>query len=215
MIIAFSRQKSVSLCPASFCTPRPNLPVTPGISWLPTFAFQSPIRKRTSYLVLVLEGVNLITELPQDWGNRDSWRAQTTPCTHQDPEERSSDSKTDWARLACECPGVSGRGVGRQWPAVGSGALTTTVLGGVACWPFEGGSYYHHYPSTVWPEAKLQGGNTAPPINRKRSESRSKKWFKQTTYRKRLKMNLWLPEGEGWGEGIVGNLGWTSIHCYI
>ena len=32
----------VSLCPASFCTPRPNLPVTPGISWLPTFAFQSP-----------------------------------------------------------------------------------------------------------------------------------------------------------------------------
>ena len=33
--------KSVSLCPVSFCTPRPNLPVTPGISWLPTFAFQS------------------------------------------------------------------------------------------------------------------------------------------------------------------------------
>ena len=32
--------------------------------------------------MLVLEGVNLITELPQDWGNRDSWRAQTTPCTH-------------------------------------------------------------------------------------------------------------------------------------
>ena len=30
--------------------PRPNLPVTPGISWLPTFAFQSPIMKRTSFL---------------------------------------------------------------------------------------------------------------------------------------------------------------------
>ena len=29
-----------SLCPASFYTPRPNLPVTPGVSWLPTFAFQ-------------------------------------------------------------------------------------------------------------------------------------------------------------------------------
>ena len=39
----FSWQNSVSLCPASFCTPRPNLPVTPGISWLPTFAFQSPM----------------------------------------------------------------------------------------------------------------------------------------------------------------------------
>ena len=30
----------ISLCPASFCIPRPNLPVTPGVSWLPTFAFQ-------------------------------------------------------------------------------------------------------------------------------------------------------------------------------
>ena len=29
--------------------PRLNLPVTPGISWLPTFAFQSPIMKRTSF----------------------------------------------------------------------------------------------------------------------------------------------------------------------
>ena len=27
---------------------RPNLPVTPGVSWLSTFAFQSPIMKRTS-----------------------------------------------------------------------------------------------------------------------------------------------------------------------
>ena len=29
----FHWQNAVSLCPASFCTPRPNLPVTPGISW--------------------------------------------------------------------------------------------------------------------------------------------------------------------------------------
>ena len=131
-----------------------------------------------------LEGQwDFITELPQDWGNRDSWRAQTTPCTHQDPEERTNDSKTDWARLACECPGVSGRGVGQQWPAVRSGSLTTTVLGGVTCWPFEGGSHYHHYPSIVCPEAKLHGGNIATPINRKRPESRSKKWLKWTTYK--------------------------------
>ena len=45
----FSCQNSVSLCPASFCTPRPNLPVIPGISWLPTFAFQSPVMKRASF----------------------------------------------------------------------------------------------------------------------------------------------------------------------
>ena len=56
MTSAFSWQNSISLCPASFCTPRPNLPVTPGISWLPTFAFQSPIMKRTSFLG-VLKGL--------------------------------------------------------------------------------------------------------------------------------------------------------------
>ena len=30
MSSAFSWQNSISLCPASFCTPRPNLPVTLG-----------------------------------------------------------------------------------------------------------------------------------------------------------------------------------------
>ena len=49
--------KPFSLCPASFHIPRPNLPVTPGVSWLPTFAFQSPIMKRTIFWVLVLKGL--------------------------------------------------------------------------------------------------------------------------------------------------------------
>ena len=40
MTSAFSWQNSISFCPASFRIPRPNLPVTPGVSWLPTFAFQ-------------------------------------------------------------------------------------------------------------------------------------------------------------------------------
>ena len=47
--------KTVSLCPASFCTPRPNLPITLGISWLPPFAFQSPVMKRTSFFFLFFE----------------------------------------------------------------------------------------------------------------------------------------------------------------
>ena len=47
----------LSLCPASFRIPRPNLPVTPGVSWLPTFAFQSTIMKGTSFGVLVLKGL--------------------------------------------------------------------------------------------------------------------------------------------------------------
>ena len=47
---AFFWQNSISLCPASFYIPRPNLPVTPVVSWVPTFAFQSPIMKMTSFL---------------------------------------------------------------------------------------------------------------------------------------------------------------------
>ena len=39
--------------PTSFCTPRQNLPVIPDISWLPTFAFQSPIMKRRSFGVVL------------------------------------------------------------------------------------------------------------------------------------------------------------------
>ena len=60
MTNVFSWQNFVIFCPVSFCAPRLNLPVTPGISWLPTFAFPSPIMKRTSFfffLVLVLEGI--------------------------------------------------------------------------------------------------------------------------------------------------------------
>ena len=60
--------------------------------------------------------------------------AQTKFCMHQDPWERSSDPTRDWARLSCECPGVSSRGAGQQWPATGSGALNTTVLGSAECW---------------------------------------------------------------------------------
>ena len=60
-----SWQTSVSLCPASFCTPRPNLSVTPGISWLPSFAFQSPMMKRTSFLRFLegLVGLHRIIQL--------------------------------------------------------------------------------------------------------------------------------------------------------
>ena len=32
MTSVFSWQNSISLCPASFCITRPNLPVTPGVS---------------------------------------------------------------------------------------------------------------------------------------------------------------------------------------
>ena len=51
--------------PFSFRAPRPNFPVTPGVSWLLTFAFQSPIMKRTSFGVLVLEGFKNDMRIPK------------------------------------------------------------------------------------------------------------------------------------------------------
>ena len=56
MTSAFSWQNCISLCPASFCTPRSNLPVTPVISWLPTFSLQFPVMKKTSFFVVVILG---------------------------------------------------------------------------------------------------------------------------------------------------------------
>ena len=56
MTSAFSWQNSVSLCPASFCTPRPNFPVTPGISDF-LLLHSSPLWwKGHHFLVLVLKG---------------------------------------------------------------------------------------------------------------------------------------------------------------
>ena len=49
--------KTVGLCPASFCTWRQNLPITPGISWLPTFESQSSMMKRTFFFFGVLKGL--------------------------------------------------------------------------------------------------------------------------------------------------------------
>ena len=60
-------------------------------------------------------------------GETDSRKAQTKPCVPQDPGERSSDPTGDGPRPARECPGASGGGVGQQWPAAGSGALSAAV----------------------------------------------------------------------------------------
>ena len=47
---------------------------------------------------------------------------------------KGSDPTRDWAKLACVCLRVSGRSMGWRWPAVNLGALTTTVLEGLASW---------------------------------------------------------------------------------
>ena len=58
MTSMFSWQNSVSPCLASFCTPKPNLPVTPSISWL-LFLHSYPLWWKGHFflLLLVLEGL--------------------------------------------------------------------------------------------------------------------------------------------------------------
>ena len=64
MTSVFPWQNSISLFPASFYTRRPNFPVAPSISWLPIFAFQSSIMKRTSFLGVTSKRENVWEELP-------------------------------------------------------------------------------------------------------------------------------------------------------
>ena len=90
------------------------------------------------------------------------------------PGERSRDTTRDWARLACECPGVSGGGMGWHWPDAGSGTLITTVLGvrpfEICClWrsPFERNCHCSHYPYHGLGSGQTTGREHSPPIRRK------------------------------------------------
>ena len=104
----------------------------------------------------------LITELPQT-GERDFWRAQTKPCAHQNPGERSSVHTRYWVRFACESPGVSSGCMCQRWPAAVSGTLTTTVQAKIL---LKEVAITAIIPTIVWPQAKQQTGSTDMPINR-------------------------------------------------
>ena len=56
MTSVFSWQNSISLCPASFHIPRPNLPINPGVSSY--FCIPDPYNEKDIFFgVLVLEGL--------------------------------------------------------------------------------------------------------------------------------------------------------------
>ena len=66
--------------------------------------------------------------------------------------------------LVRECPGVSGGGMGRWWPAAGLGTLSTAAR----AWELlKEVAIIFITSSIVWPQVKQQGGNTTLPINRK------------------------------------------------
>ena len=101
------------------------------------FIFQCQKDVRTSRESDVGGQWDLITELTQEWENSLGGHKR---CVHQVPGERSSDPTRDWPRLACECLGVSGRGVGGGL-LQGRGAECNSACMG----PFAGGRHYLHY----------------------------------------------------------------------
>ena len=63
-------------------------------------------------------------------------------------------------RLTCECPGVSGRGVGQRWPAAGLGALSVAV----SEWDLLKEVVINFITSTiVWPQVKNREGKQPHP----------------------------------------------------
>ena len=135
-----------------------GLPQGQGIWVQQTWVWHKPSYRR-SPLTLPQRRQNL-----HKTGEKDSFRAQTKPCVHQDPGERSHDPTRDWPRIACECPRVSIGGVGRWWPAAGSGALSEAVH---AQHLLKEAAIFFITSTIIWPQVKQQWGTTAPPINRK------------------------------------------------
>ena len=70
----------------------------------------------------------------------------------------------DWLRLACECPGVSGGGVGQQWPAAGAEGLSAAVY---AWGILKEVAIIFITSTTVWFQIKQRGWNRALLIKRK------------------------------------------------
>ena len=64
-----------------------------------------------------------------------------------------------WPRLACECPGVSSRGMGQRWPAAGLGALSVAVH----AWDLLKVTIIFITSTTVWPKVNCREGTQPHP----------------------------------------------------
>ena len=74
-------------------------------------------------------------------------------------QKKGAVTPQETARLAHECPGVSGGGMGWRWPAAGSGARSAPVH----AWHLflKEVTIIFISSTTVWPQVKQQGGDTA------------------------------------------------------
>ena len=96
-------------------------PTTDFLTWESSKRLRIPRKSDVKFSRIWLQNFHRTEET-------DYWRVQTKPCVHQDLREKSNEPTRDWARLACECLGVSSGGVGWQWLVLGSGTLTAGSL---------------------------------------------------------------------------------------
>ena len=92
----------------------------------------------------------MLTELTQDDGNRPLKGKNKTLCTARARRKEQCPHKR-LTRLACECPRVSGGGVGRQWLATVSGALNSIMPAQVL---LKEDTIIFITPTRVWPHVK-------------------------------------------------------------
>ena len=85
-------------------------------------------------------------------------KPQTKLCAHQDPGERSSDSSQE---TEPNLPVSVQESPAEAWVNSGCRGVRSTEHNSHGISPFEVG---HHY---LYPYLPYQGGNTAPPFNRK------------------------------------------------
>ena len=81
----FFWQNSVSLCLASFCTPRPNLPVTTGISCLENLTNSMKRKKDRTVKDELLRPVGAQYATGDRWRNNSRKNEETEPRQKQHP----------------------------------------------------------------------------------------------------------------------------------
>ena len=130
MTSAFSWQNSVSLLYASFCTPRPNLAVTPDISWLRTFAFQSPMIKTDIFFLVLFLG-DLVGLLMCVWSRSVvSDSATLWTVAHQAPLSMGFSRQEYWSGVPFLSPGdLSDPGIEPRSPALQADTLSSEPQG--------------------------------------------------------------------------------------
>ena len=91
----------------------------------PTWGFSKGTENPPGNFTLKVSGIWLQTSA--GLGNRDSWRAQTKPCVHQDPGESSTDPTRD---LSQACQWVFGSLWRRRGPAAACCSVRGTACSG-------------------------------------------------------------------------------------